>query len=292
MTAISEGVSWPDPAWLDRFIKASLKEDIGPRDHSTHSCIPYGTSGRSSLLIKENAILAGLDLAERILLYLDPELRIERKGIGDGDRVRKGDIVLEVEGHIRSILAGERLILNCSQHMSGIATLTASFVDKVRDLSVGINDTRKTTPGIRPLQKWAVRLGGGSNHRQGLHDMILLKDNHIDRAGGVEKTLNAAVQYLEQEGLDLPIEVEARDLNEVRSILDTARVDRIMLDNFSLEATREAVEVIDEAAIIEASGGITLDTVREYAECGVDRISVGALTHSPPSIDMSFKAST
>jgi nicotinate-nucleotide pyrophosphorylase (carboxylating) len=275
--------------WLDRFIRRSLEEDIGDGDHSSLSCIPREARGKAQLLIKESGILAGQALAERILDHLDPEVRTERKA-SDGSRVQKGDVVLEAEGKVRSLLAGERLILNCMQRMSGIATLTASFVERIEDLPTRINDTRKTTPGLRPLEKWAVRIGGGANHRMGLYDMILLKDNHIDHAGGVEPALKASLDYLERSGLEIPVEVEARDLEEVRSILKCGNVDRIMLDNFPLEDLRKAVDLIDGASITEASGGIDLDTVRDHAECGVDRISIGALTHSPPSIDMSFKA--
>ncbi len=280
----------PSTEWLDRFIRASLEEDIGAGDHSTLSCIGAEAKGRSKLLIKEDGVLAGLELAVRILRTLDPEVWIEQKA-SDGDPITKNDIVLEAEGSVRSFLAGERLLLNCMQRMSGIATLTASFVDRVKDLPVRINDTRKTSPGLRALEKWAVRLGGGANHRLGLYDMILLKDNHIDHSGGIEKALRSALDYLEAKGWELPIEVEARNLEEVDQILDTAGVDRIMLDNFSFTDLKKAVKKIDGAALTEASGGITLDTVRSYAECGVDRISVGALTHSPPSIDMSLKAS-
>ncbi len=284
-----EGEGRPDVDWLDRFIRNSMEEDLGEGDHSSLSCIPENAIGRAQLLIKGEGVLAGIDLAERILAQLDPELQSDKKS-RDGEKVRTGDIVLEVEGRVRSLLAGERLLLNCMQRMSGIATLTSSFVEKVKDLDVRINDTRKTTPGIRPLEKWAVRIGGGENHRQGLYDMILLKDNHIDHAGGVEKAVKASIEYLNREGLDLPIEVEARDIEEVRGILRSGTVDRIMLDNFTYSDLQKAVRVIDGAALTEASGGIELNTVRSYAECGVDRVSIGALTHSPPTIDMSFKA--
>ncbi|MFB6258147.1 MAG: carboxylating nicotinate-nucleotide diphosphorylase [Flavobacteriales bacterium] len=280
----------PDPAWLDRFIRSSLEEDIGEGDHSSLSCIEEEAEGKVQLLIKDDSVIAGLELATGIFRHLDPEVRAEQR-ISNGERAKGGSIALEVEGRVRSLLAGERLVLNCMQRMSGIATLTASFVDRVKDLPVQINDTRKTTPGLRPLEKWAVRIGGGLNHRHGLYDMILLKDNHIDHAGGVENALRSALDYLEVNKLELPVEVEARGLEEVDRILRTAHVDRIMLDNFSFGDLEKAVARIDGVAITEASGGITLGTVRDYAECGVDRISVGALTHSYPSIDMSLKAS-
>lgn len=285
----------PDPShlsWdrLDRFIQSTLEEDIGNGDHTSLSCIPEEAKGKAELLIKEDCILAGLTLADRIIQHLDPELKAGYLS-KDGKHAKKGEVVLRIEGKTRSLLSLERLLLNCIQRMSGIASLTRSFVDEVADLGVAIDDTRKTTPGMRALEKWAVRIGGGSNHRHGLYDMILLKDNHIDHAGGVEMALQSAKAYLEKKGLALPIEVEARDLDEVQRILATAEVDRIMLDNFSYEQLREAVELIDGRAITEASGGIDLNTVRQYAECGVDRISVGALTHSVPAIDMSMKAS-
>ena len=280
-----------DSAWLDHFIRTSLEEDLGEGDHSSLSCISADKRGKAQLLIKEKSVIAGLELAERILRHLDPKASIEQLS-SEGDRVEKGDVALEVEGSVRSMLAGERLLLNCLQRMSGIATLTASYVERVKGLPVYINDTRKTTPGLRPLEKSAVRIGGGINHRHGLYDMILLKDNHIDHAGGVEKALKAALEYLEKHELELPVEIEARDLEEVDKILNTGKVDRIMLDNFSYTDIKKAVQQIDGAAITEASGGITFETVRAYAECGVDRISVGALTHSYPSIDMSLKASS
>lgn len=280
----------PDRGWLEQFIRSSLQEDIGDGDHSSLSCIAPSDSGRAHLLIKEEGVIAGIDLAQAILAHLDPEMRIETHHV-DGERLERGDVAFEVEGRIRSMLTGERLLLNCMQRMSGIATTTAAFVAKVADLPVRINDTRKTTPGMRALEKWAVRIGGGSNHRQGLYDMILLKDNHIDHAGGIEGALRSAIRYLEEHQLELPIEVEARDLDEVEQVLKTGKVDRIMLDNFSYAELEKAVQRIGDQAITEASGGVRLDTVRDFAKCGVDRISVGALTHSVPSIDMSLKAS-
>ncbi len=290
MKETSKGNPSPSKEWLDAFIRSALAEDLGEGDRSTLACIPGDAKGKARLLIKEEAVLAGLDLAERILQHLDPNVRIDRRS-SDGEKLEKGAIALEAEGQVHALLAGERLILNCLQRMSGIATLTASYVEQVQDLPVKINDTRKTTPGLRPLEKWAVRIGGGVNHRHGLYDMVLLKDNHIDHAGGVEKALQATMDHLEKHQLKLPVEVEARDLDEVDRILKSAPVDRIMLDNFSYADSKEAVTRIDGKALTEASGGIDLETVRAYAECGVDFISVGALTHSPPSVDMSFKAS-
>jgi nicotinate-nucleotide pyrophosphorylase (carboxylating) len=280
----------PSETWLDDFIRRSFEEDLGEGDHSSISCIPADRWGKAELLIKEEGVIAGIDLASRILTHLDPGIGIVGS-VKDGSKVKEGTIAFEAEGRVRSLLAGERLLLNCMQRMSGIATLTNAFVERVKDLDVAIDDTRKTTPGIRPLEKWAVRMGGGSNHRMGLHDMILLKDNHIDHAGGIEKAIRAAHDYLKEKGLKLPIEVEARDLEEVERAIATAPLDRIMLDNFAPEDLEEAVRRIDGRTITEASGGITLESVRSYAESGVDRISVGALTHSPPSIDMSLKAS-
>jgi nicotinate-nucleotide pyrophosphorylase (carboxylating) len=271
------------------FLETALREDIGDGDHTSLSCIPASSSGTASLLVKEEGIIAGMDTARRIFNRIDPGLRVELL-MGDGDRVSPGNIAFRVEGSIRSILKSERLVLNVMQRMSGIATRTAEYVRELEGLKTRVLDTRKTAPGIRILDKEAVRIGGGMNHRMGLYDMIMLKDNHIDYAGSIERAVNAAVRYLEKEGKDLKIEIEARSLNDVLEILRAGKIHRIMLDNFSLPDTREAVELVSGRYETEASGGITLENARDYAECGVDYISVGALTHQVRSLDLSLKA--
>ena len=274
---------------LRSFILNALAEDTGSGDHSSLASIPASVTGRARLLVKENGIIAGLNLVVEVFLITDPSLETVIQ-IEDGSRVTYGDIALTVSGRVHSILRAERLVLNITQRMSGIATATAAYVEKVSDTKARITDTRKTTPGMRALEKEAVRLGGGVNHRMGLYDMIMLKDNHVDYAGGISTAMKRTQEYLRKHNLPLKIEVESRSLSEVREILAVGGVDRIMLDNFDIPATREAVAIIGEKAETESSGGITLANVRDYALCGVDFISIGALTHHIKSLDMSLKA--
>lgn len=273
---------------IDALIDLAFAEDIGDGDHTTLSTIPADAMGRQHLLVKEEGILAGVDIARRVFERYDPSLRMTVM-IGDGARVKPGDIAFVVEGPVRSLLVTERTMLNIMQRMSGIATMTARYQERLKGLKAKVLDTRKTTPGMRILEKEAVRIGGGANHRIGLFDMILIKDNHVDFAGGIPNAVSRARAYLKEKGKDLKIEVEVRNTDEIRQALD-AKVDRIMLDNFTPERTAEAVALIGGAAEIESSGGITLDTLRAYGEAGVDFISVGALTHSVKGLDMSFKA--
>ncbi len=274
---------------LERFIAECLREDVGDGDHSTLACIPDDTSGKARLLIKQKGILSGCSVAEEVFRIIDPGLKFE-PFIGDGSRISPGEIAFHVTGKVHSILKSERLVLNIMQRMSGIATSTGLYVEKLAGLPTKVLDTRKTAPGMRFLEKEAVRSGGGMNHRMGLYDMIMLKDNHIDYAGGIEKAILRANDYLKRTKKNLLIEIEARNLEDVRKILETGGVSRIMLDNFSLADTREAVKLIGNRYETESSGGITLETIRDYAECGVDFISVGALTHHIKSLDMSLKA--
>ncbi|HAF27612.1 MAG TPA: carboxylating nicotinate-nucleotide diphosphorylase [Bacteroidales bacterium] len=274
---------------LDAFIKNAINEDIGDGDHSSLSCIPASAIGKAQLLVKQDGVLAGIEIAKKIFTVIDPELRIEQF-LFDGNDIHRGDRAFIVEGKIHSILQAERLVLNIMQRMSGIATTTKTYVDKLIGTKARVLDTRKTTPGLRFLEKLAVKIGGGENHRMGLYDMIMLKDNHIDFAGGIEPAIRKAREYLKKNDKDIKIEIEARNLNEVKEILKVGGVDRIMLDNFNYDDTREAVNLIDEKYEIESSGGITLETIRNYAICGVDFISVGALTHQIKSLDMSLKA--
>lgn len=278
-----------DAAYLDRFIDQAFQEDIGDGDHTSLSCIPSDAAGKARLLIKDEGVLAGVEVAKRIFFRFDPRMSVE-VFIADGIRVRKGEVAFVVSGSVRSILQCERLVLNVMQHMSGIATQTSVYVDALRGTNTRILDTRKTTPGMRLLDKEAVRLGGGVNHRIGLFDMILIKDNHIDFAGGIENAIRSARSYLKEKGRSLNIEVEARSLNDVASILNEGGINRILLDNFDVEATRKAVNLIAGRFETESSGGITLRNLREYAETGVNFISVGALTHHISSLDMSLKA--
>ncbi|MDE5651283.1 MAG: carboxylating nicotinate-nucleotide diphosphorylase, partial [Duncaniella sp.] len=257
-------------------------------DHTTLSTIPADERGKQRLIVKEEGIIAGVDIARKVFEKFDPELKMT-VFIEDGSHVKPGDIAFEVEGSVRSLLQTERVMLNIMQRMSGIATQTARYQERLKGLKTKVLDTRKTTPGMRMLEKEAVRIGGGCNHRIGLFDMILIKDNHVDFAGGITQAVNAAKKYLAEKGKDLKIEVEVRNTDEINEAL-AAGIDRIMLDNFTPERTREAVELINGRVEIESSGGITLDTLREYGECGVDFISVGALTHSVKGLDMSFKA--
>ena len=273
---------------IDALIDLAFAEDIGDGDHTTLSTIPADAMGRQHLLVKEEGILAGVDIARRVFERYDPSLKMTVM-IGDGSRVKPGDIAFVVEGPVRSLLVTERTMLNIMQRMSGIATMTARYQERLKGLKAKVLDTRKTTPGMRILEKEAVRIGVGANHRIGLFDMILIKDNHVDFAGGIPNAVSRARAYLKEKGKDLKIEVEVRNTDEIRQALD-ARVDRIMLDNFTPERTAEAVALIGGAAEIESSGGITLDTLRAYGEAGVDFISVGALTHSVKGLDMSFKA--
>lgn len=274
---------------LRSFILNALAEDTGSGDHSSLASIPSSVTGRARLLVKENGIIAGLNVATEVFMITDPSLETVIQ-VEDGSGVTYGDIALTVSGRVHSILRAERLVLNIMQRMSGIATATAAYVEKVSDTKARITDTRKTTPGMRALEKEAVRLGGGVNHRMGLYDMIMLKDNHVDYAGGIAEAVRRTQEYLRKHNLPLKIEVESRSLTEVREILAVGGVDRIMLDNFDIPATREAVAIIGEKAETESSGGITLRNVRDYALCGVDFISIGALTHHIKSLDMSLKA--
>ena len=274
---------------FNSFLETALREDIGDGDHSSLSCIPASSRGNARLLVKDEGILAGIDIATRIFRKIDPGLKPELF-LKDGDRIRNGDIAFTVYGSVLSILKSERLVLNVMQRMSGIATKTSQYVQKLKGLKTRVLDTRKTTPGMRILDKEAVRIGGGMNHRMGLYDMIMLKDNHIDFAGGIEKAINKTTLYLEKEGKNLHIEIEARSPDDVREIMRVGKIHRIMLDNFSLSHTREAVEIIAGRYETESSGKITLENLRDYAECGVDYISVGALTHQVRSLDLSLKA--
>ena len=274
---------------VDELIQLALAEDIGDGDHTTLSCIPETAKGKVHLLVKENGILAGVAVAGQIFHTFDPEL-VVTVFISDGAEVKVGDIAFTVEGKVQSLLQTERLVLNVMQRMSGIATTTRNYVKKLEGTKARILDTRKTTPGMRMLEKEAVRIGGGMNHRIGLFDMILLKDNHIDFAGGIENAINRAKEYLWKQGKNIPIEIEVRNFDELNQVLAIGGIDRIMLDNFSVEDTRKAVEIIAGKYKIESSGGIAYDTIRAYAETGVDYISAGVLTHSVKSLDLSLKS--
>ncbi len=274
---------------LDELIKLWFAEDIGDGDHTTLSSIPADAMGKQQLIIKEEGIVAGIEVAKRVFAAFDPELKMTQY-LHDGDHVKPGDIAFVVEGRTQSLLQTERLMLNIMQRMSGVATRTAEYVKLVEGTKCRVLDTRKTTPGLRMLEKEAVRIGGGCNHRIGLFDMILLKDNHVDFAGGIANAIRRAQEYLKEKGKNLKIEIEVRSFDELNEALATGGIDRIMLDNFTPADTRRAVEIIGGRVEVESSGGITYDTLREYAECGVDVISVGALTHSVKSLDMSFKA--
>ena len=274
---------------IDRLIDLAFAEDIGDGDHTTLSCIPPTAQGRSKLLIKEPGILAGIEIAKEVFRRFDPELKVE-VFINDGAEVKPGDVPMIVSGKVQSLLQTERLMLNILQRMSGIATMTHRYAQQLQGTHTRVLDTRKTTPGMRILEKMAVKIGGGVNHRIGLFDMILLKDNHVDFAGGIDKAILRAKEYCREKGKDLKIEIEVRNLDEPQQVLDLGGVDRIMFDNFTPELTRKAVQMVAGRYETESSGGITFDTLREYAECGVDYISVGALTHSVKGLDMSFKA--
>ena len=274
---------------VDRLIDLSFAEDIGDGDHTTLCCIPEDAMGKSHLLIKEDGILAGVEIAKEVFRRFDPTMQVEVL-MGDGTKVKKGDVAMIVTGKIRSLLQTERLMLNIMQRMSGIATMTNRYVELLKGTKTHVLDTRKTTPGMRMLEKMAVKIGGGVNHRIGLFDMILLKDNHVDFSGGISNAITRCHKYLEEKGLNLKIEIEVRSFDEIQQVMECGGVDRIMLDNFSVEDTRKAVEMIGGKYETESSGGITFDTIRAYAECGVDFVSVGALTHSVKGLDMSFKA--
>jgi nicotinate-nucleotide pyrophosphorylase (carboxylating) len=274
---------------LTDFIARAFSEDVGDGDYSSLASVDQGKKGRARLLAKENGVLAGLRVAQEVFRMADPTLLLNIMA-AEGDRIAPGMVLMTVEGEERSILKAERLALNIIQRMSGIATATAEYVKKVEGTGAMIIDTRKTTPGMRFLEKEAVRIGGGTNHRMGLYDMIMLKDNHIDYAGGITAAINRTKDYLDKNGLNLKIEVEARTLSDVREILAAGGVDRIMLDNFTVPLTAEAVKIIAGKTETESSGGITLVNVRDYAECGVDFISIGALTHHIKSLDLSLKA--
>ena len=273
----------------DALIDLAFAEDIGDGDHTTLCCIPEDAMGKSHLLIKEDGILAGVDVAREVFHRFDPTMHME-VFMEDGAQVKKGDIAFVVSGKVRSLLQTERLMLNIMQRMSGIATMTNKYVKLIEGTGAHVLDTRKTTPGMRMLEKQAVKIGGGMNHRIGLFDMILLKDNHVDFAGGIENAIDRCHHYLNEKGLDLKIEIEVRNFNELQQVLDKGGVNRIMLDNFTVADTKKAVDIINHRFEVESSGGITFDTIRSYAEQGVDFISVGALTHSVKGLDMSFKA--
>lgn len=274
---------------IDGIIANAVREDIGDGDHSSLACIPKNATGKAKLLVKDNGILAGVAFAKRVFTYIDEDLKLETLK-SDGEKITHGDIAFYVSGNSQSILKAERLTLNAMQRMSAIATKTNRFVEKLKGTKTGILDTRKTTPGIRALEKWAVKIGGGTNHRFGLFDMVMLKDNHIDFAGGIPQAIQKTKTYLSKNNLDLKIIVEARNLDEIKQILDSGGVHRILIDNFNFEDTRKAVDLIGGQCQTESSGGITLETARQYAECGVDFISSGALTHSVYNLDLSLKA--
>ena len=280
-----------DQAYLNDFIARAFKEDIGDGDHTSLACIPADAQGKARLLVKQAGVLAGVEVALAVFRFFDPRLDVQ-VFLPDGTRVHPMDVAFTVEGNVCSILQCERLVLNIMQRMSGIATQTAQYADAIKDFHAKVLDTRKTTPGMRLLDKAAVKIGGGENHRIGLYDMILIKDNHIDFAGGLEQALDAVHRYLHDRGKSLKVEIEARSVDDVRRMLAHGGMDRIMLDNFDLQTTREAVELIAGRYETESSGGITLANIRDYAACGVDYISVGALTHQIHSLDLSLKAVT
>ena len=274
---------------LDIIITNAIREDVGDGDHSSLACIPASAQGKAKLLVKDEGVIAGVEFAKKVFEYVDKDMTVETL-IEDGSKVKYGDIVFYVEGASQSILKAERLVLNAMQRMSAIATKTRYFVDLLEGTGTKILDTRKTTPGIRALEKWAVKIGGGENHRFALYDMIMLKDNHIDFSGGLTKAIDKTKAYLKDTGRDLKIIVEARNLDEIAEILKSEGVYRILIDNFNYEDTRKAVAMIGDTCLTESSGGINEKTVRKYAECGVDYISSGALTHSVYNMDLSLKA--
>lgn len=274
---------------IDTIIANAIREDVGQGDHSSLACIPNGTFGKAHLIVKDKGVLSGVEFALKVFKYVDPKLHVKIK-INDGSIVKFGDIAFEVMGSQQSILKSERLVLNAMQRMSAISTKTSEFVNLLKGTNTKILDTRKTTPGIRALEKWAVSIGGGVNHRFGLYDMIMLKDNHIDFAGGITQALNQTVQYLEHNNLNLKIIVEARDMDEIEEIIQHGGANRILIDNFGVNETKKAVDFIAGRCETESSGGINEVMLRHYAECGVDYISSGALTHSVYNLDLSLKA--
>lgn len=274
---------------IDEFIRNAVQEDVGEGDHTSLACVPEDAVGRAHALVKEDGVIAGLAIAEQIFYFIDPSLQVESLA-KDGDDVTPGTVVMQVSGSVRSILQGERLVLNVMQRMSGIAGTTRRIVRRLEGLDTRVLDTRKTTPGMRFLEKMAVKIGGGENHRFGLFDMMMLKDNHIDFAGGIRPAIERANAYRTSHALEIPLEIEARNLEELDEILEVGGVDRVMLDNFGFDDLREAVRRVDGRVETEASGNITEATARQYAECGVDFISMGALTHSVKSLDISLKA--
>jgi nicotinate-nucleotide pyrophosphorylase (carboxylating) len=278
-----------DKSIVDQFIISSLNEDVGDGDHTSLATISAGTKGKAKLLVKDEGILAGVELAIEIFYIVDPGLKIKIL-LNDGAKIKPNDIAFMVEGDAQSILKAERLVLNCMQRMSGIATKTMHIVDLLKGSNTKVLDTRKTTPGLRYIEKWAVRIGGGVNHRFGLYDMILIKDNHVDYSGGIREAIEKTQDYIKRLNKKLAIEIEVRNLEELDQVLQTGGINRIMLDNFNLNDLCQAVNIIKGRYITEASGGITIDNIREYAACGVDYISVGALTHSVRSLDLSLKA--
>lgn len=278
-----------DGEYLEAFIKMAVVEDLGDGDHTSLSTIPKTQQGGAQLVIKEDGVLAGVEISKAIFKHVDPDLEV-KVYIKDGNPVKISDVVLDVWGNVHSILIAERLVLNIMQRMSGIATMTRKVVDSLASTGTKVLDTRKTTPGIRFLEKEAVKIGGGVNHRFGLYDMILIKDNHVDYAGGIENALSEAFKYRKDLQKAIDIEIEVRSLEELREVLASDKVDRVLLDNFDCETLKEAVKLVDGRIITEASGGITFENAYEYAACGVDYISMGALTHSVKSLDMSMKA--
>ena len=274
---------------IELIIANAIREDGGDGDHSSLACIPVSAKGKAKLLVKDEGVIAGIEFAKKVFTYVDANMKVETL-IEDGNQVSYGDIAFYVEGESQSILKAERLVLNAMQRMSAIATKTKVFVDLLEGTKTQILDTRKTTPGIRALEKWAVKIGGGTNHRFALYDMIMLKDNHIDFSGGISEAIEKTKQYLKDTNRDLKIIVEARNLDEIKKILDCGGVYRILIDNFNYEDTRKAVALIGNKCLTESSGGINEDTVRDYAKCGVDYISSGALTHSVHNMDLSLKA--
>ena len=278
-----------DKLLIDQFILNSFNEDVGEGDHTSLATIPAGTNGKAKLIVKDTGVLAGVELAQEIFHLVDPTLKL-KLFLSDGAAIKYGDIAFEVEGDVCAILKAERLVLNCMQRMSGVATKTHAIAAILKGTKTKVLDTRKTTPGMRYLEKWAVRIGGGVNHRFGLYDMILIKDNHVDYSGGISNAIDNTHAYIARQNKKLDIEIEVRNLVELEEVLQKGGINRILLDNFSLQNLRDAVGIIGGRYITEASGGITIDNIRQYAECGVDYISVGALTHSVKSLDLSLKA--